>query len=56
MNAILFDVMARKTPESFDWEGLAPYLNLIALHNFLDSGPNVTNPGLNTCFLFIRQT
>jgi hypothetical protein len=56
MNAIPFDIMARETSKSFHREGLASYLNLIALHDFLDSGPNVTNPGIDTCFLFIRQT
>jgi hypothetical protein len=55
MNAIPFDIMARDTPESSHREGLASYLNLIALHDFLDSGPNVTHPRINTCFLFIRQ-
>jgi hypothetical protein len=56
MNAISFDIMAAETPESFHREGLSSDLNLIALHDFLDSGPNVTNPGIDTCLLFMRQT
>src|SRR6187402_2904743 len=54
MNAISFDIMARDIPDSFHWEGLASYLDLIALHDFLDCSSDVTHPGIDTGFLFIR--
>lgn len=43
VDVILFDVVTAKAADRFHGEGVAAYLNLVALHSLLDSGADITN-------------
>jgi len=52
MNMIPQDIMTSDVSDSFHWKGLPADFNLVAFHDLLDRGPDITHSRVNPCFLY----